>query len=305
VRRAIGAFAAFLSSGCSLVMMQQRSLEQGFERVGLTQHVEQLGPATVRWWSGGEGPPLVLIHGFGGDATWGWAAQTPLARGRKLIVPDLVWFGGSHAEPTGEATLALQVATLQRLLAREGVQQADLVGISYGGYVATAFVSANPERVRRLVIVDSPGIAYSDADFEAFLASVGATNAEEVFVPTEPSGVQRLIDLATFKEQKLPAFLLRDSFKHMFSQWSSQRRDLLADLRQSRDHLRETWSIPVPTLVIWGAEDRVFPLAQGEALAAAIPGARLVVIPRTAHAPPAEAPSAFNDAVDAFLKEGP
>lgn len=290
-----------LLAGCSLVALHERSLERSFERAGLERRVADVGPATMRWWRGGEGPPLVLVHGFGGDGTTGWAKQLPLVTGHRVIIPDLVWFGGSRARP-GVASLDQQLEALGALLRVEGIEAASWVGISYGGFVAAAWASANPDQVVSLVLVDSPGIAFSDAEFQAFLRSVGASEAADVFVPTDAAGVQRLLDVAHHRRTRLPRFLLRDTYRHMFSEAQAERRLLLADLVTARPRLAAAWDVRAPTLVVWGAHDPVFPVGQGRALAAAIPGAELVILPDTAHAPNLESPSLFNRAVRAFLE---
>ena len=291
-----------LLAGCSLAVMQQHRIEHAYARAGLTEHTATIGTETMHWWSGGHGPPLLLVHGFGGDAMFGWAGQLPLAREHTLIVPDLVWFGKSRST-AADYGLALQLRGVLGVLDAEHVDRVDVAGISYGGFVAAALDSLHPERVDRLVIVDSPGREFSPADEEALLARFHATKPEDVFVPTGPDGVRVLMKLAYVHPRPTPGFLMADVYRHLFVDAADEKRRLLDALTADRATLTSEWDVRAPTLVVWGAEDPMFPLALGQALAADIAGARFVALPGTAHAPNLEDARGFNGVVADFLTQ--
>jgi pimeloyl-ACP methyl ester carboxylesterase len=287
-------------AGCSLAVVQQHRIEHAYARAGLVPHTATIGQETMHWWSGGHGPPLLLVHGFGGDGMFCWVGQLPLARDHTLIVPDLVWFGKSTSTST-DYGLDLQLRGIQAVLDAEHVDKASVVGVSYGGFVVAALDSLHPERVDKLVIVDSPGREFSSADEDALLARFHATSPEDLFVPTGPDGVRVLIDLAYVHPPPTPGFLMSDVYRHLFVDATDEKRQLLRALAADREQLTAEWNISAPTLVIWGAEDPVFPVALGQKLAAGIDGARFVVLPGTAHAPNLEDASGFDAAVEAFL----
>ena len=84
-----------------------------------------------------------------------------------MLVPDLLWFGDSVSGRT--PSLDAQADALQALLAARGIRQVELVGISYGGFVAVELARRLPQVVSRLVIVNSPGPVYTPADLQALL----------------------------------------------------------------------------------------------------------------------------------------
>jgi pimeloyl-ACP methyl ester carboxylesterase len=287
-------------SGCSLALLEQHHLEHQFRRAGLVEHQATVGGADMHWWAGGEGPPLLLIHGFGGDAVFGWHGQLGLAEHHTLIVPDLAWFGRSRG-PADDFSVAMQERAIVGVLDAEKADRADVIGISYGGFVAGALASLAPDRVGKLVIVDSPGPAFAPADVDALLGRFGASKAEDIFVPTSPAGVRTLIELAYVDPPGTPKLLLRDLYTNLFTDSADEKRHLLSTLQADRDVMTAAWNVRQPTLVVWGEEDPVFPLAIGRSLAAGIPGAAFASIPRTAHAPNVEDPRAFDAIVGGFL----
>jgi pimeloyl-ACP methyl ester carboxylesterase len=294
-------------TGCSLHHVQEARLEHRFERAGLQEHVAQVGSTTLHYWMGGEGEPLLLLHGFGGDAVWGWHPQLALARHHTLIVPDLVWFGASRSA-SEDFSLALNVDAVVRLLDHEGfTAPVDVTGISYGGLVAFQLAASHPDRVGRLVLVDSPGAVWTREDQTAMLARFDIGRAADLVVPEGPGGVRRLVELAYYDPPATPRFLLRDIYRHMFLSSVDEKRALLSALEEDPEALTSVpWTIPQPTLLVWGAEDPLFPVGVATRLAAAIgPQASVAVIPETAHAPNLEESEAFNEIVEAFLDRGP
>lgn len=271
------------------------------EREGLTEKQLDATEHTLRYWIGGEGPPLLLIHGFGGDGLATWQGQIrDLAAAHTLVIPDLLWFGGSHS--TAAPSLTLQATAQLSLLDELGIEQIDVVGISYGGFVALRLFQLAPERLRRVVIVDSPGPMFSDQDVSALATRFGVAAPEDLFVPQTPEAVGSLIGLAYHEDKSLPRFLLRDIHNNLFSSHHDALRGLLRELPTNRALLdSSSLSVPPESLVIWGSHDRVFPLDIGRALAEQL-GAELVCIEQTAHAPQLERPEPFNEAVLEFLR---
>jgi len=290
-----------LVSACSVHRFQERRLTRRFEGVGLSPHTVELAGSTVHYWEGGEGGavPVLLLHGFGGDALFTWHAQRELAASHVLLVPDLLWFGGSEAEAT--PSLQAQVDAFFALLDHEGMQVVDVVGISYGGLVAFQMVNEAPERFRRVVLVDTPGPTYTAADHAEMLERLGVTSAADLVIPEGPEGVRRLIALAYHDPPGVPKFALKDVYRHMFALRAAEKRALIDEL-EARAGEELAWSWHHPTLLVWGDHDELFPVGVAERLAAAIgPGAELHVIPDANHAPNLEHPEEFNAVVLEFL----
>jgi pimeloyl-ACP methyl ester carboxylesterase len=271
------------------------------ERQGLAEQ-QLTGPdQTLRYWVGGEGSPVLLIHGFGGNGLATWKGQLrDFTAAHTIIVPDLLWFGGSSS--SADPSLPLQAATQLALLDELGIDQVDVVGISYGGFVALRLYQLAPERLRRVVIVDSPGPMFSDKDAVELAARFGVDDPEELFVPQTPEAVGDLIGLAYHQDKKLPRFLLRDIQNNLFASHHDALRGLLRELPTNRELFEPTTlEVPQESLVVWGSHDPVFPLDIGRDLAELL-GAELVCINEAAHAPQIERPEPFNEAVLEFLR---
>ncbi|MCB9780592.1 MAG: alpha/beta hydrolase [Alphaproteobacteria bacterium] len=296
-----------LGSACSLSRTATRVVEHRVQSQGLEHRRAVFGGRQVSYWIGGEGPPLLLLHGFGGNGLWTWNKQLhDLSRHRTLIVPDLVWFGDSSALGV-EPGLDVQVETMIDLLDHEGIERADVMGISYGGFVTLLLHQHHPDRTGKVIVVDSPGPVFDEADRDAMLERLGVGDPADFFVPTDAEGVGRLLAIVRPGGPRIPRGLLEDIRRAWFRGDLDARRALLTELIGLQDAFPpDRWQVPDDLLLVWGDSDPVFPLTEGQQLAAAM-DAELVVIEDAAHGPNFQRPRQFNDAVLAFLtrEEGP
>ena len=294
------AFANFLG----IHRWTARALAARFRFAGLEQRAIRLPHGQLRVWVGGQGPPLLLLHGFGADATLGWHPQVhTLARKHTLIVPDLLWFGESHSDEA-DFSLHHQAHCMAALCAALGHERYDVCGISYGGLVAFTMTATFQDRVRRLILVDSPGPVYSDADHQHILDVFGVTEVADIVIPEHPDDIVRLLQLAWYRPPPAPRIVLYDTYEQLFRKRTDEKRALLRwldTLRNGPEGIPE-WDVPQPVLLIWGEHDPLFPVALGQRLEAALPDARLLVIPETRHAPNLEQPKVFNQAIRTFLR---
>ncbi|MCB9681003.1 MAG: alpha/beta hydrolase [Alphaproteobacteria bacterium] len=291
-------------AGWSFYNLYRARTVQKFRRLGVEAYQATLDNGQLFYWAGGKGDakPLLLIHGFGGDAMFGWSEQMRLARHRFLIAPDLLWFGGSHSH-AGDFTHRYQARTLEQLLDHLAVERCDVVGISYGGFVAGELANACPDRVDKLVIVDSPGHVYTLDDYHAMLDRLGLDSIAEMIVPDDPSGVRRLLQLAYHRPPPVPSFVARDIYAHMFVRWKVEKVRLLDQLLAMADQIDpRDYHITAPTKILWGEHDELFPVPVAHRLADALDGPVDVhVIPSTNHAPNMERWAHFNDQVMGFI----
>jgi pimeloyl-ACP methyl ester carboxylesterase len=284
------------------VELERRRIERKLHRHGFSPHRAELAGVSLTWWMAGRGPPLWLLHGFGASAPWQWHGQVAaLARHHTVVFPDLVFFGESRsARP--ERGLELQVEAVLALADRLGHRRLDLLGLSYGGFVAAWIAALHPGRVRRLVLSNSPGAVMRRADHDDALARLGVPSMEALLLPDTDEGVGRLIRLAWHRPPPVPRFALREARAMLYSDQVEEKRGLLRALLAHLDTPTEAlarWA--APTLVLWGAHDPIFPVELGRRLADALEQAELHVIPRTAHAPNLERPRLYNRLVREFL----
>lgn len=270
---------------------------------GLRVHRVELPGASLRIWRGGRGRPLLLLQGFGASAMWQWSGQVgPLARDHTLLVPDLLGFGGSHLH-RGAHTLDRQVEAIHNLIDHYGLPSVDIVGISYGGFVALRLAEHHPDRVRRLVIVDSPGMGYTPSDYQAMLRRYRIQHISELLLPAHPRQIERLLSVAWHRPPHVPGWMLRSMHRDLFLDRLPEKRDLLNDILGllHRPEGPPSGTLPHRSLVLWGEHDPLFPPQLGARLAALL-GGDLRTLPKAAHAPNLEQAVLFNHYVSAFLR---
>ena len=234
-----------------------------------------IGQMRLHYRVAGDGPPLVLVHGYGAASSWWRHNMGPLAEQRRVYALDLGGFGRSW--PKHHFSLERTVECLVSWMQELGLPCVDLCGHSMGGQVCLRLAAAYPEHVRKLVLVDASGLPLHTRLLPLAwrsLRSHGHTHFR--FAP---------IAMATAL-QAGPLVL-----------WSALH-DLLAD-----DVQTVLSGIAAPTLLVWGERDLLVPLELGRALHGAIQGSRLVVVPDAGHNVMFERPEQFNRLVLDFLAE--
>lgn len=301
MRAALTAIRPPIAPWWSPLRWVETSVRARFRRWGFEERTARFGDAWVRYRVAGDGPPLLLVHGFGADGLWCWQHQAPLSARRRVLIPDLLWFGGSGADRA--PSLRAQVDAVGALLDHEGLPRVDVAGISYGGFVAFALAVRRPERVRRLALVASPGPTWRRADTADLCARFGVSSSADLVCPVDPSGVRRLLELAWTRPPPVPRVVLDQVHRALFTDRVAEKRALIAELEAIED-AHADWRIDPPTLLLWGENDPLFPVDAAHRLAAAIGAhARVDVLPHTRHAPNLERPGAFNRLLSAFLDE--
>ena len=300
-----GSSQSMFSRLISPVNFQRWLLRLLYGRAGLKPRLVSLTNGDVHCWRGGAGPPLLLLHGFGASALWQWAAQVrPLAAKHELIIPDLLYFGESRSE-SGEWSLEFQAETMAQLLDDLGLETVDLLGMSYGGLVANRLAGMWPDRVRKLIIVDSPGWEMNWDDHQEMLQRFGVEELHEFLLPTAPEGVRRLINVAWHKPPPIPGFALRDAFRVLFNVQTEEKKALLSALMDPIQNKDRKMELPTQqTLVLWGAHDQIFPVELGKRFHATLGGgAEMAIIEGAGHAPNLEKSAEFNSRVLEFLQK--
>lgn len=245
----------------------------------------------------GTGQPVLLLHGFPLNRTM-WRPQVAaLSATHRLIAPDLPGFGESRALPPSR-TIAGMAAAARDLLNALGVERAALCGLSMGGYVALAFAHAFPDRVAALMLADTaarPDDPQRQADRTRRIALIQGAG----MAPFAAEAVPPLLRPRTAAEA--PAVARR--YQAMVE--STPIETVVAALEAIRDRPDLRPALPVmpwPALVLVGEHDPITPPAWSEELAAALPAARLVVLPGAGHMANVDAAERFNTEILAFLR---
>ena len=289
-------------SGCNAVAWQRGRLERGLTAQGIETKTIRLGPDSVRYRDGGEGETLLFLHGFGASALWQWAPQVELlSEGRRIIFPDLLWFGGSSSTDK-DYSLNHQIRMVSNLVEHIGGGPVHVIGISYGGLVGYGLASLNPKQVKSLVLIDSPGRSFDSKDYEAMLKRLGVRHIADALLPETPEDVGRLLELAYADPPYTPNFVKRQVLSELYGEFMEEKRGLLEDLVNNRVQLhKEAQALAVPAMVIWGELDTLFPVAVGEQTAEDT-GATLHIIKGAGHSPNLEKPEEVAQLIRQFIE---
>jgi pimeloyl-ACP methyl ester carboxylesterase len=266
---------------------------------GVTMHVRDEGVKT--------GPVLVLIHGSNSSLqTWEpWVAR--LKGKYRLISLDLPGHGLTGANPAGDYHDAAFVSELDTLLAKLGIAKAVIAGNSMGGGVAWHYALAHPERVSGLVLVDAagaPGWQARKVPIGFRIARMPVIKNISLYITprslVEKSLVTSVGDPAIINDKMVDRYweLLR---------YPGNRAATLKRFDQPRSveagSKEEVAKITAPTLILWGAEDNLIPVASSRWFASAIPGAKLVIYPGVGHLPMEEVADQSAADVDGFMAD--
>jgi pimeloyl-ACP methyl ester carboxylesterase len=264
---------------------------------------------------GGEGPEsVVFIHGLGSAGYLEWRYTLPaLARSHRVFAPDLPGFGRSD-KPAGGYGIPLFARVIEEYIRVRRLNPI-LVGTSMGGRVALEVALRSPESVRKLVLVNSLGVVRPTVQpFYPLLLlpRVGEGMLgliREALHRLPPHEVRRYArrfmsgDLDRVLDDAYLAGLREmhaaDGFPQAYV--STVRSLARPESYQAMSLMARLAASGLPVLLIWGAHDKLLPLARARAAQEALPGAQLAVIEDAGHSPQVERPDEFNRALETFL----
>ncbi|HET8617546.1 MAG TPA: alpha/beta fold hydrolase [Acidimicrobiales bacterium] len=258
----------------------------------------------------GEGPTVVLIHGIAGSSTTWRAVMPALAEHYTVIAPDLLGHGQS-AKPRGDYSLGAYASGVRDLLAVLGQERVTVVGHSLGGGVAMQFAYQFPERIERLVLVASGGLG---KEVSPLLKAVTLPGAEYVLplllhrrireVGEWPAGLARRVGWrpsVTLAEVWRSYTTLTDRHgQHAFVHTVRSVIDVAGQRVSAHDRLYLAEALP--TLIVWGDQDRIIPVAHAHLAAEAMGGARLEILEGAGHFLPWRNADWFLGVLEDFLK---
>lgn len=268
----------------------------------------ELNGDRVAFQEAGEGSVVLLVHGMGGSSQTWREVMPHLSARHRVIAPDLLGHGQSD-KPRGDYSLGAFAVWLRDLLDRLGISRVTVVGHSLGGGVAMQFAHQHPEYCERLVLVSSGGLGPELGRTLRLMSAPGAEFVLPVIAPRQAIAAgERLRGwLASHGWHSAEAGETWNAYCSLAD--PQTRTAFLRTLRSVVDYRGQAVSAfnklhftsGLPTLLIWGEQDRVIPVSHGESAHAALPGSRLVTLPGVGHFPHVEAPLVVTDTLDEFI----
>ncbi len=279
----------------ALAAERQRS---GLER----REIELPGGLRYVYLDGGEGEPVLLLHGFGADKDNFTRVARYLTRRHRVIIPDHVGFGESSHLPDADYTARAQAERVHEFARALGLGRAHLGGSSMGGHIALAYAAAWPDEVASLWLLDPGGVwSGPPSELEAVIRQTGrnplmARSEDEfaqvyAFAMSQPPYVPRAV-LDVMARERIRNFALEGK---IFEQ-------IRTDPDRLEDRIR---GLATPSLIVWGREDRAIHVGTADVLHGLLPNSTVIVMDRIGHLPMIEAPDrsaadylAFLDSID-------
>jgi pimeloyl-ACP methyl ester carboxylesterase len=248
-----------------------------------------VGETEVQMFSGGSGPPLLFLHGAGGNAGW-QPYHEALAQHFTVSAPSMPGFNGTE-RPDWVYTITDMAHFNIEMTQQMGLDEYILVGSSMGGWVAAEMAAMSQHNLKGMILIDAVGIRPEQGEIaEIFMVSAETRAKLRFYDPSQVPNYDQYNRETTPEEQ-----FTDHSNREMASRlcWKPYM------YNPSLPHYLK--KVTTPGLIVWGRQDAIVPLNCGELYQQALPNATLKVIDHCGHSPAIEKPQEFIDTVTEFL----
>jgi pimeloyl-ACP methyl ester carboxylesterase len=255
-----------------------------------------IGTIKTTFLSCGNGEPVILLHGAGAGAVTWYPSINTISKNFQVVAPDIVGYGESD-KPDAAYNRPYFSKWLKGFLKELKISKAHIVGLSQGGAIALQFAIDNPDMVNKLVLVDAAGLGAK----VSFWPLIGT-----IWMNSFPSSMANRFNSRYILHNSIKrdpnhskysiAVLKYKGGKNAFKQGRGT-----AVSKISEELLKQ---IENETLIIWGKNDKLFPVEYGEAAVKIIPNAKFHIIQDAGHLPLMDQTEIFNKILDDFLKSG-
>jgi pimeloyl-ACP methyl ester carboxylesterase len=258
-----------------------------------------IGGTRIRFVDEGEGPPVVLIHGFASALDTWRGVMAQLAKKHRVLALDLKGFGWS-SRPAGDYSPQAEAQLVLALMDQRNIKSAAVVAHSWGSSVALALTLAAPERVTRLALYSA--WVYEEQLPSTFLWARAGGVGEGLFDLFYSERADEKIAHAFYDPGKYVTERFVEEVERALERPGTTAAALAAVRGQRYAEVQKQYTtVKQPVLLLWGKEDEVTLLSYGDRLARDLPHARLVVYPHCGHLPMIEAAGASTDELERFL----
>lgn len=265
---------------------------------GLRERRVDVGDGSLALLEGGpaDAPPVVLLHGYSADRVVWVRFARQLLRDHRVVVPELAGHGRTGFTSGADHSAPAQAARVESLLDRLGIDEAHVAGNSMGGFVAATLAVEHPHRVRSLLLSDAVGVASPEPSEAELLIREGRN----------PFLLDSVADFPTFYAMTMarPPFLpgfLRAAVAADYVARREELAEIFTDFHGVDTLDERLHEVGVPTLVVWGEQDRLVHPSTARVWSQGIAGARTLSYPDLGHMPMLEAPRRTATDYRAFL----
>jgi len=263
----------------------------------------------INYYEAGQGPPVILLHGFGASA-YSWRYLAPaLAEHHRVFTLELKGYGLSDKPADGKYAISDQADLVAAFIRTRDLHDLVVMGHSMGGGVTlmTYFKVAedNPGRIKRLVLIDSAGYPQKMPWFIR-LAGIPLLNSVGTRLLSPRFAAMIVLRKCYYNKDKITDEQI-DTYAY-YGSLPGAREAVVATAQQIVPEDIEAVTaryktISVPVLIIWGEDDQVVPVSVGRNFKRDIPGSELVILPKCGHIPPEEEAQETTRIVKEFLKK--
>ncbi|MDI6892465.1 MAG: alpha/beta hydrolase [Actinomycetota bacterium] len=248
----------------------------------------------------GEGKPLILIHGFGGS-TFSWRHNiNPLSKTFTVYTLDLPGFGLSEKSTTFRYSTLAHAELVKNFMKALRIDKATLVGHSMGGEVAIIVALQYPEKVEKLILIDSPIEQSYPHPLMRLLASPPLGKVLVRSILFNAKSVEFALKRSYYDNKLVTKEVITGYFYPMRTKGADEaflamsRSYIITEVKDGLQYLY------LPALIIWGEKDRLVLVDRGHFLHGQIRKSKLIIIPECGHSPMEEKPARINDLIERF-----
>lgn len=268
-------------------------------RAGMTLHDPvNVNGQMIPYLEGGEGEPVLLVHGFGADKdTWMFLARL-LNKDHRVISLDLPGFGEATRDNSERYGVPEQAQRLDVFMEKVGIQKAHIIGSSMGGAISAGLALDYPHRVRTLTLIDAMGVESPEKSD----ISKEFEQGRNPLVLRSEKDFDQMLAFNFVKTPDLPEFAKRLFVKRAIANAAFSDK-VFNDLNNPPLKLQaRLGEIKIPTLIIWGDSDRIIHPSSANVFAQGIAGSQVKVIAACGHSPHMERPEEVTKLWSEFLK---
>ena len=242
---------------------------------------------------------IVMLHGAATDKTSWVRFAKHFHRKFPLVIPDLSGHGKSIANINLDYSINAQAVRLKEFLAVLGIKRVHLIGNSMGGAIAIHLASTSPNLVSSLVLIDAAGVEASPSWLRQHVAHTGINPMIELRDASDYRAMMRIgMEVPPYIPGIIISALTRDFVKR-----KEINQKIAKDIEQDLDQTGGLSKIVAPSLIIWGAADKVLHVDNAEFLHQRLANSRKLVMEKIGHVPMVEAPKQVASACNSFFAD--